>query len=75
MTSTHYCHAKHCNKPVPPSMFMCRSHWYALPRPMRDRIWATYRPGQERDKRPSHEYLDAADAAIDFIAQKEHWNL
>lgn len=72
MTSpTHYCHAQRCTRPVHPMMFMCRLHWYALPKPMRTLIWATYRPGQERDKQPSKEYLDAADKAIAFIVAKE----
>lgn len=34
-------------------------------------VWATYRPGQEVDKRPSAEYLEAARAAINAVALKE----
>jgi hypothetical protein len=36
---------------------MCKPHWYTLPKSLRDRIWATYRPGQEVTKDPSDEYL------------------
>lgn len=67
---THHCHARGCEVAVPPKIFMCRRHWYALPKPMRDAVWATYRPGQEIDKRPSREYLDASKQAIDWLAAK-----
>lgn len=67
----HRCHASGCNRAVPARMFMCRDHWYALPKPMRDAIWATYRPGQERDKRPSAEYLENARTAIAWLADRQ----
>jgi hypothetical protein len=53
----HTCHAHDCKARVPPSMFMCRSHWYSLPKATRDAIWREYRPGQEDDKIPSVRYL------------------
>jgi len=62
--SEHTCHATGCKRPVPPRMFMCRRHWFMLPKGHRDAIWAAYRPGQEIDKRPSREYLHVARAAI-----------
>jgi hypothetical protein len=40
-------------------MWGCRPHWYRLPKSIRDRIWATYRPGQEDDLRISREYVEA----------------
>lgn len=67
----HTCHARDCTAQVPPRMFMHRAHWFALPKGMRDEIWATYRPGQETAKDPSPAYLEAARAAIEFIARKE----
>ena len=69
--TTHTCHATGCEIRVPPRMFMHRAHWFALPKAMRDAIWAMYRPGQEKTKDPSPEYLDAAFAAIRYIAEKE----
>jgi hypothetical protein len=53
---------------------MCRRHWYMLPTRMRSAVWNTYRPGQEDDKRPSRDYLDAAQAAITWLAdfEREH---
>lgn len=57
----HTCHWPGCNKAVPPKLWGCKPHWFRLPKPLRDRIWATYRPGQEIDKRPSADYVQAAD--------------
>ncbi len=52
-------------------MFMCRPHWFLVPKPMRDRIWATYRAGQEISKDPSDAYDVAARAAIEAVRAKE----
>lgn len=56
----HTCHWPGCPKAVPPAMWGCKGHWFALPKSLRDRIWATYRRGQEITKDPSPEYLAAA---------------
>lgn len=56
----HECHWPTCRTPVPPAMWGCKKHWFALPKRLRDRIWATYRPGQEIDKNPSDAYCEAA---------------
>jgi hypothetical protein len=50
---------------------MCRPHWFSLPKAMREAIWDTYRPGQCDDMRPSAAYLEAARAAITYLAEKE----
>lgn len=68
---SHTCHAEGCTVEVPPSMWGCRRHWFMVPKPLRDRVWATYRPGQEIDKRPSDEYREAAFAAVEAVARKE----
>lgn len=68
---SHHCHAKNCTKVVPPSKLMCLKHWRMVPRELQRAVWATYRPGQEVDKKPSREYLEAARAAIDAVAAKE----
>ena len=67
----HTCHATDCNVPVPPEMFMCRRHWFSLPKRLKARIWATYRDGQCDDWQISHAYADAAREAVTFIAAKE----
>lgn len=68
---SHTCHATGCKARVPPEMFMCRRHWFMLPRPIRNRIWAAYRPGQCDDWQISHEYAEAARDAVRFVAEKE----
>ena len=70
-TDPHTCHATDCETPVPPRMFMCRRHWYMVPKPMRDALWAAYRPGQERDMHPSEAWFDAAFAAIAYVEGRE----
>jgi hypothetical protein len=69
--SKHLCHAQDCTRPVPPKMFMCRTHWFMVPKPMQDRIWRHYVPGQERRKDPTLEYLAAAMEAIRYVAELE----
>jgi len=56
----HHCHWPGCRLRVPPKMWGCKAHWFRLPKPLRDRIWATYVPGQEITKTPSAAYLQAA---------------
>lgn len=67
----HHCHAKDCNREVPPKMLMCARHWRMVPRSLQDAVWATYRPGQEISKTPTLEYLGAAQDAIRAVAEKE----
>lgn len=67
----HTCHATGCTKNVPPEMFMCKKHWFSLPKSMRNAIWATYRPGQCDDWNITHEYAEAARTAVCYLAQKE----
>jgi len=74
MLPEHLCHAKNCKVQVPPSMFMCRDHWYMLPKVMRDILWALYSPGQEITKTPSQDYLEHAQECIDYVAEKESVN-
>lgn len=68
----HTCHWPGCDKQVPPAMWGCKPHWFKLPRALRNRIWATYEPGQERTLTPSREYLEAARAVQDWIAEQEN---
>lgn len=68
----HTCHARGCFKCVPPNLWGCREHWYALPKSYRDAIWETYVPGQEIRKDPSPEYIEAATAAVNWLAAKEN---
>ena len=54
----HECHWPGCLRQVPPAMWGCKLHWFALPAPLRMRIWKTYRPGQEKTLTPSAQYLE-----------------
>ena len=65
---SHTCHWPGCELEVPPKMWGCKKHWFMLPKPLRDEIWATYRPGQEITKTPSPDYLVAARKVRDWIA-------
>ena len=60
----HHCHAIGCRTPIEPWRLMCRQHWAKVPPTLQTAVWASYRPGQEEDKRPSAEYLEAARLAI-----------
>lgn len=52
-------------------MFMCKPHWLALPKSIRDSVWLVYVPGQEDRMDPSDDYLDVAHNAIEWLARKE----
>ena len=64
----HTCHWPGCNAAVPPAMWGCKRHWFALPARHRAEIWRTYRRGQEVTKTPSSEYLVVARAVQEWIA-------
>lgn len=66
-TRAHTCHWPGCERQVPPAMWGCKPHWFALPRHLRDAIWAWYVPGQEVRMDPSDEYLSAALAVDTWI--------
>lgn len=67
----HLCHWPGCQVEVPPARWGCLPHWRMLPRDLQRRIWATYRIGQEDDKRPSAAYLAVAREVQDWIAKQE----
>ncbi|MCA3246079.1 MAG: hypothetical protein ING19_21160 [Azospirillum sp.] len=69
-TRKHECHWPGCAEQVPPAMWGCRKHWFALPKELRDRVWRCYRPGQEIDMKPSAAYLEVARDVQAWIASK-----
>jgi hypothetical protein len=69
--SNHKCHAFNCPKETPPSLFMCKRHWFTLPANLRNAILANYRRGQELDKQPTVAYMCAAYRARIWLAKKE----
>ena len=66
-TRRHHCHWLECDKQVPPAMWGCKAHWFKLPTRLRNRIWAAYRPGQEKDMTPSKKYLEVANEVQQWI--------
>jgi len=71
----HECHWPGCKAQVPPAMWGCKKHWFALPTRLRRMIWASYRPGQEIDMRPSEAYLSVARQVQEWIEQTSHGEL
>lgn len=70
-TRQHHCHWPGCVRQVPPAMWGCRPHWYALPTTLRNKVWAAYRPGQEETMTPSREYIAAAREVQAWITATE----
>lgn len=64
----HTCHWPGCDKQVPPAMWGCKTHWFKLPIGLRNKIWATYRPGQEKTRTPSRAYVHVARQVQQWIA-------
>lgn len=65
--SGHSCHWPNCDKEVKPALFMCKTHWFKLPKHLRDRIWEEYEPGQEVSKEPTVEYMYVVKEVMDWI--------
>lgn len=68
-TRNHECHWPGCNAQVPPAMWGCKTHWFMLPKRLRDKIWATYKIGQEVTMSPSREYVEAAREVQEWIKE------
>lgn len=67
----HHCHWPGCERKVPPALWGCREHWYKLPLALRNKIWASFRPGQEESKAPSRAYVEAAREVREWIERNE----
>jgi len=66
-TRNHHCHWPDCKAQVPPTMWGCRRHWFALPQALRSKIWSSYVPGQEINGTPSPAYIAAANEVQKWI--------
>jgi hypothetical protein len=42
---THACRVPGCRARIGTARLMCRPHWHAVPKPLRDRVWVTWRFG------------------------------
>lgn len=67
----HHCHGgmPGCAGLCAPAQWGCRSCWFKLPKYLRDKVWAAFRPGQEQDKSPSRLYLEVAREVQEWIAE------
>lgn len=70
----HHCHWPGCPKQVKPAVWGCYPHWMKLPKYLRDKIWLTFRPGQEVSKTPSRAYVEVAREVQEWIrlSQQEY---
>ena len=59
---SHRCPAPKCETQVPSNQYACRAHWYSLPKPLRDEIWAAY-----REEPLGKAHTDAMLAADEFL--------
>lgn len=71
-TRHHTCHWPGCGKEMPPAMWGCKTHWFKLPKALRNRVWATYRPGQEVSRTPSKAYLHVANQVQQWIRESQN---
>ena len=65
----HNCRWVGCTRRVADPMWGCKTHWFMLPKAIRDRIWAAYRPGQEEDLEVSESWVEADRAARQYSAR------
>lgn len=45
------CPVPGCSDQIDQTRLMCRHDWYRIPKKLRDRVWATWRSGQEASSR------------------------
>jgi hypothetical protein len=62
--NVHTCPGPDCGRIVSNGQLACRRHWYQVPKPLRDRVWAAWRDGEGALTR---EHMDAVEAAIETM--------
>ena len=68
MSEGHQCPAPRCTLTCPPSMLACRTHWYAIPKPLRTAVWRAWANGAGAGS-PAHRA--AITAAVDWLNRAE----
>jgi hypothetical protein len=63
-----HCAVPHCDNQIDPSRLMCRTHWYMVPKNLRDRVWATWRSGQGAFSGEHRDAVRLAVAAVCTVA-------
>lgn len=59
------CPAKNCSAAIGTDQVACRTHWFKIPKPLRDQIWQLF-----RTKPGSDQHRNAVFAAIEFLNQE-----
>lgn len=67
----HTCHPQNCTRTIHPSLLMCGKHWRMVSQPTQRLVWKHFRAGQEVDKKPSRESVEAMRKAIQEVAEQE----
>jgi hypothetical protein len=62
---SHECPANDCTKSVSADMLMCRTHWFMVPKQIRDRVWREWRIAPQ-----SPEHVQAITNAISAVNGK-----
>lgn len=57
----HRCPGPDCGRIVAWYAVACRRHWYQVPKPLRDRVWAAWGDGEGAN---TDEHIDAVQAAV-----------
>jgi hypothetical protein len=60
----HKCPGPECPAQVPDHMLMCRPHWYAVPRSLRNDVWAAWNGGAGAGTSEHNEAMIAAIKSI-----------
>lgn len=73
--SERICPADGCDAVTAAGKFMCRRHWFGLPRLLRDEVWRTYRIilGHRRSGKSPEEKLADIRAYRTACAEAEAW--
>lgn len=66
------CPAPACCSPVTAGKFLCRPHWFALPKPLRDEVWRTWKAYRSaRSSEAMAAYRAARDQAIAHLGGED----
>ncbi len=68
--TAHLCPVGGCRQQVRADRLMCRAHWYQVPRPLRDTVWAAWRSGAGVGTPAHAAAISAAIAAVQAQAAR-----
>ena len=62
--ATRECYAEGCDEQIARTLLMCPRHWWSVPKPLRDEVYASLK----EDGVLSQRYLDSIEAAKEAVA-------